>query len=283
MSSQWPVSTQIITSKTDREKDSSSASMVNTTWTESKKKNMTSRDTEAPMGRNSAWVESMKVQWSRSANTSSSHVLIISPFLTLTTPGTPDPCWGAVSPDGLPWLPTRDRPLDPLPGQPAATAQDVYAAAPTAVNTLVYRLVVVGGRRVALRLRHPDSSTERPSGGSAPPASRVSPATGRPGPGGERRLCCGGSFDVPRSSSFSWATTWRRSDNQTGGGGGGAGRKSVALLLLRLLLLLLLLEDEGGVEAPLCFLWRVAGARIALLLYITLNLLARMLPSNGCR
>jgi len=35
-----------------------------------------------------------------------------------------------------------------------------------------------------------------------------------------------------------------------------------------LLLLLLLLEDEGGVEAPLCFLWRVAGARIALLLYV---------------
>lgn len=33
--------------------------MVNTTWTESKKKNMTSRDTEAPMGRNSACVESM--------------------------------------------------------------------------------------------------------------------------------------------------------------------------------------------------------------------------------
>lgn len=33
--------------------------MVKTTWTESKKKNMTSRDTEAPMGRNSACVESM--------------------------------------------------------------------------------------------------------------------------------------------------------------------------------------------------------------------------------
>ncbi len=33
--------------------------MVNTTWTESKKKNMTSRDTEAPMGKNSACVESM--------------------------------------------------------------------------------------------------------------------------------------------------------------------------------------------------------------------------------
>lgn len=33
--------------------------MVKTTWTESKKKNMTSRETEAPMGRNSACVESM--------------------------------------------------------------------------------------------------------------------------------------------------------------------------------------------------------------------------------
>lgn len=33
--------------------------MVKTTCTESKKKNMTSRDTEAPMGRNSACVESM--------------------------------------------------------------------------------------------------------------------------------------------------------------------------------------------------------------------------------
>lgn len=33
--------------------------MVKTTWTESKKKNMTSRDTDAPMGRNSACVESI--------------------------------------------------------------------------------------------------------------------------------------------------------------------------------------------------------------------------------
>ena len=33
--------------------------MVKTTCTESKKKNMTSRDTEAPIGRNSACVESI--------------------------------------------------------------------------------------------------------------------------------------------------------------------------------------------------------------------------------
>lgn len=33
--------------------------MVKTTCTESKKKNMTSRETEAPMGRNRACVESM--------------------------------------------------------------------------------------------------------------------------------------------------------------------------------------------------------------------------------
>lgn len=33
--------------------------MVKTTWTESKKKNMTSRETEAPMGRKRACVESM--------------------------------------------------------------------------------------------------------------------------------------------------------------------------------------------------------------------------------
>lgn len=33
--------------------------MVKTTWTESKKKNMTSRETEAPMGRKRACVESI--------------------------------------------------------------------------------------------------------------------------------------------------------------------------------------------------------------------------------
>lgn len=33
--------------------------MVKTTWTESKKKNMTSRETEAPIGRKRACVESM--------------------------------------------------------------------------------------------------------------------------------------------------------------------------------------------------------------------------------
>lgn len=99
MRSQCPVSTQMSTSITESEKDRSSArvkrpqqpneilfcgeqglvrywhignkrnanaivartavQMVKTTCTESKKKNMTSRDTEAPMGRNRACVESI--------------------------------------------------------------------------------------------------------------------------------------------------------------------------------------------------------------------------------
>lgn len=33
--------------------------IVKTTWTESKKKNITRRETDAPIGRNSAWVESI--------------------------------------------------------------------------------------------------------------------------------------------------------------------------------------------------------------------------------
>lgn len=41
------------------ERHSPAVQMVKTTCTESKKKNMTSRDTEAPMGRNRACVESI--------------------------------------------------------------------------------------------------------------------------------------------------------------------------------------------------------------------------------
>lgn len=41
------------------ETQSPAVHIVKTTWTESKKKNITRRDTDAPMGRNNAWVESM--------------------------------------------------------------------------------------------------------------------------------------------------------------------------------------------------------------------------------
>lgn len=62
--------------------------IVKTTWTESKKKNMTRRETDAPIGRNRAWVESMV--WmpgeERRGEESRTHQPL---FLTDTQPRTP--------------------------------------------------------------------------------------------------------------------------------------------------------------------------------------------------